>query len=115
MIKIKAIEIPTKGEAVGIEITVLPFNVPTETSIGTYYSLFDELDNKLLDGNVTVPYEVVSEWGTDDSVIINYVLTTLGLEEAPEEVLVEEPSVVEETEQVEEPIVVEETSEPQTT
>lgn len=86
--KIQAIEVPTKGTGKYLDVLVLNF-APFSTSVSLYWSIKSESSSiveevfsagaTLLEGNLTVPAEVVSVWGTDDSVIVNYVMEELSL------------------------------------
>ncbi len=39
-----------------------------------YWSFLDDKDNVIIDGNHTIPQATIDKWGTDDSVISNYLL-----------------------------------------
>lgn len=81
MINIEPIEIPTKGTAITLEVRVLTFNLNSDSAIA-YYALRDSNSNILLDGNLQIISEVFLNWGTDDSIIEDFVLETLNLERA---------------------------------
>lgn len=96
---------PLNWEAKSIEITVNAFPLFPDT-VEVFWKIIG--DSSSFSGSTVIPNEVVSEWGTDDSVIQTYILKQLGLLEAP--VVVEEPLVIEK------PVVIEEaTAEEQTT
>lgn len=41
-----------------------------------YWWLSDETDTKIIDGNYTVPKEIINSWGIDDSIIIETLATS---------------------------------------
>ena len=43
-----------------------------------YWMLLDDLGNKLYDGNYNVPQDVLTNWGTDDMVIMVSLATAMG-------------------------------------
>ena len=96
---------PLNWEAKSIDITVNAFPLFPDT-VEVFWKIIG--NSSSFSGSTTIPNEVVSEWGTDDSVIQTYILQQLGLVEAP--IVVEEPIVIEE------PVVIEEApAEEQTT
>jgi hypothetical protein len=90
---------PLNWEANSIEITVNAFPLFPET-VEVFWKLIGNSNS--FSGSTTIPNSVVSEWGTDDSVIQTYVLEQLGLTEALTPV-VPEPPIEEPT--TEEPVV----------
>jgi hypothetical protein len=92
---------PLNWEAKSIEITVNAFPLFPDT-VEVFWKLIG--DSNSFSGSITIPNNIVSQWGTDDSVIQTYVLQQLGLSaETPEPTnnpLTEIP-----TETPEEPIV----------
>ena len=80
---------PLNWEAKSIDITVNAFPLFPDT-VEVFWKIIG--NSSSFSGSTTIPNEVVSEWGTDDSVIQTYILQQLGLLEAP--VVVEEPIVV---------------------
>lgn len=52
------------------------FNVTPDTASGcqTYVQLFDKNGRSIADFNCLIPASVKNVWGTDDSVIFNYIL-----------------------------------------
>jgi hypothetical protein len=84
---------PLNWEANSIEITVNAFPLFPET-VEVFWKLIGNLNS--FSGSTTIPNSVVSQWGTDDTVIQTYVLQQLGLSEAltpitPETPTTEEP------------------------
>ena len=39
-----------------------------------YWALQDSSDKTLAEGNINIPQEVIDTWGTDDSIIENYLV-----------------------------------------
>lgn len=88
--KIQAINVPTKGTGKYLDVLILNF-APFSSTVSLYWAIKSEsssvVDEEevfspgsvLLDGNLTAPEEVVSAWGTDDSVIVNWVMEELSL------------------------------------
>lgn len=90
---------PLNWEANSIEITVNAFPLFPET-VEVFWKLIGNSNS--FSGSTTIPNSVVSQWGTDDSVIQAYVLEQLGLTEALTPVVPEPPT---EEPTTEEPIV----------
>jgi len=86
---------PLNWEANSIEITVNAFPLFPET-VEVFWKLIGNSNS--FSGSTTIPNSVVSQWGTDDSVIQTYVLEQLGLTEALTPIVPETPTT-------EEPIV----------
>jgi hypothetical protein len=68
-------------EATEIEITVR-FDLGAKTS--QYWVLLNEDSQKVADGNIDIPEEILSQWGTDDTLVLDYILEQLGLEKQAE-------------------------------
>jgi len=85
---------PLNWEAKSIEITVNAFPLFPQT-VEVFWKLIG--DSNSFSGSTTIPNSVVSEWGTDDSVIQTYVLNQLGLSEALTPIVSEEPVLIDET------------------
>jgi hypothetical protein len=85
---------PLNWEAKSIEITVNAFPLFPQT-VEVFWKLIG--DSNSFSGSTTIPNSVVSEWGTDDSVIQTYVLNQLGLSEALTPIVSEESVVIDET------------------
>lgn len=81
MINIEPIEIPTKGTAITLEVRVLTFSLNSDSATA-YYALRSENSNILLEGNLEISSEVFLNWGTDDSIIEDFVLQALNLTKA---------------------------------
>lgn len=78
MINIQPIEIPIKGTAVALDVTILPFRLNAE-SCSSYYKLVSDTNTILLEGNLDIPSSVFLNWGTDDAIVFNYILEALNL------------------------------------
>jgi len=64
------------------QVTVSVFGITLGDSTkgaNTYVQVFDRKAKKLFDKNVEIPSDVVNLWGTDDTIIINFVLNYLSL------------------------------------
>ena len=88
--------VPVKGiRAIAdrVEINVINYalNQPTQN---LYYCLKTEFSQMVEEGNLIIPESVVSQWGADDSIIIDWALETLGLTEREGELTEEEQSQV---------------------
>jgi hypothetical protein len=64
-------------EATEIDITVR-FDLGAKTS-QSYWVLLNENNQKVADGNIDIPEEIHSKWGTDDTLVLDYILLSLGL------------------------------------
>jgi hypothetical protein len=91
---------PLNWEAKSIEITVNAFPLFPDT-VEVFWKLIG--DSNSFSGSIRIPSNIVSQWGTDDTVIQTYVLNQLGLTEALTPVVPETPTTEETT--TEEPIV----------
>lgn len=88
--KIQSIVVPTKGTGKYLDVLVLNFPAHSKT-VSLYWAIKEETTSMveevetvvagqtLLEGNLTAPEEVVSVWGTDDSVIVDWVMEQLSL------------------------------------
>lgn len=95
MIKIKPIEVPTKGTAKYFEIRCLQIaiNKASEAAPTFYWAArkatpyaIDEVQTEipgevLLEGNLSMTKEEYAQWGDDDSYVVDWALTKLGFEE----------------------------------
>jgi hypothetical protein len=46
-----------------------------------YFKLMSQFNPMIEEGNLIIPEPIVSQWGVDDSFIVNWALETLGLKE----------------------------------
>lgn len=73
-----SVNTPLGGEVNQLEITVNPFTLfPTNISV-TWKVIGDFISKE---GVIVLPQSIVDVWGTDDTVVKDYVLTQLGLTE----------------------------------
>jgi hypothetical protein len=63
-----------------VEIKVINYalNQPTQN---LYFCLQSQFNRMIEEGNLIIPETIVSQWGADDSIIIDWALDTLGLTE----------------------------------
>lgn len=83
MFSINPVAIPIIGTVDTLTVSVNPFQIDTEApyAVQVYYSLSGA--NAFYQNNMTIPAEVVSQWGADDTVILNYVMAQLNVSLAP--------------------------------
>jgi hypothetical protein len=68
------------NEGTATRLTVLVLNFETSaTTCTTYYQLLTEEGKQLRQGNYTLTEEQFATWGTDNSVVDNYVAEYLGV------------------------------------
>ena len=67
-----------EGTATRLTVLVLNFET-TATTCTTYYQLLTEEGVQLRQGNYTLTEEQFATWGTDNSVVDNYVAEYLGV------------------------------------
>lgn len=92
MDKIQDIIVPTKGTGKYLEVRALTFNLTPTNGISLYWAIHEEkvttdeegVETKtpgstLLEGNLQMPQEQYDQWGTDDSVVIEWAATELGV------------------------------------
>jgi len=98
MIKIQDVIVPTKGTGKYLNVTVLNFPITPTNGVALYWQLFAETTvlnpetqeeearpaGVLLEGNLQFPQEEYDAWGTDDSVVTDWVMTELSLTAAAE-------------------------------
>lgn len=78
MAKITPVEFPIVGTATKLDVLVLGFKTDA-TSVSTYYSLVTADGKKCLEGNYQLTEEEYAAWGTDNSVVDQYVADHLGV------------------------------------
>ena len=90
--KIQTVTVPSRGEGKYFTINALTFPM-NATSITFYWQIltetFDTVEgsetpvskpgSSILDGNLIMKEDVIATWGTDDSVVIDWALSELGL------------------------------------
>jgi len=67
-----------EGTATRMTVLVLNFET-TATTCTTYYELLTEEGKQLSQGNYTLTEEQFKEWGTDNSVVNEYVAEAIGV------------------------------------
>jgi hypothetical protein len=80
---------PLNWVAKSIEITVNAFSLFPDT-VEVFWKLIG--DSNSFSGSIRIPSNIVSQWGTDDTVIQTYVLQQLGLSEALTPITPETPT-----------------------
>lgn len=55
-----------------------------------YYCLQSQFNKMIEEGNLIIPEPVVAQWGVDDSIIVDFALSTLGLKERIVKEVIEE-------------------------
>lgn len=85
------VQLPLSGTVNNLEIIVNSFSL-FPSSIEILWKISGEVASK--EGSMTLPNEIVTSWGTDDSLIADYVLTQLGL--TLDSIVIETPVVNEE-------------------
>lgn len=77
-IQIQPITIVTKGTATQMSVLVLNFSTNDLTAT-TYWQLFDNENQGIIDGNYTLTEEQFATWGTDNNVVNEYVAEAIGV------------------------------------
>lgn len=88
--------VPVKGVreiADRVELNVINYalNQPYQN---LYFCLKSQFNPQIEEGNLIIPESVVSQWGVDDSIIVDWALETLGLTEREGELTPEEQAQV---------------------
>jgi hypothetical protein len=78
MVQIQPLNIAIKGIATQMNVLVLNF-ATNATTATTYWQLFNDENECLLDGNYTLTEEQFNSWGTDNSVVNEYVAEAIGV------------------------------------
>lgn len=73
-----SINTPLGGEVDQLEITVNPFTL-FPTNITVTWKVMGPSTSK--EGVIVLPQSIVDQWGTDDTIVKDYVLIQLGLTE----------------------------------
>lgn len=90
--KIQTVTVPARGEGKYFTINALTFPM-NATSITFYWQILTETfetvegsetpvskpGSSILDGNLIMKEDVIATWGNDDSVVIDWALSELGL------------------------------------
>ena len=80
----QSVQLPLLGTVDNLEIRVNSFAL-FPSSVEVFWKVSGETVSK--EGTITLPHELVVQWGTDDTIVKDYVLQQLGL---VEEVVVED-------------------------
>lgn len=59
-----------------------------------FFCLQSQFNKMIEEGNLIIPEPVVAQWGVDDSIIVDWALSTLGLTEREVELTTEEQAIV---------------------
>jgi len=107
----QSIQLPLLGIVDTLEIRVNPFDL-FPTQIEVVWKVSGDTLSK--EGTLILPQDIVHTWGTDDTVVKDYVLQQLGLVEEveptpTEEEVIEEPIIETPEEEIVEPTPTEET------
>lgn len=74
----QSVQLPLPGVVNNLQVTVSAFSL-FSTSIEVIWQLSGETVIK--EGTISLPKELISSWGTDDTIVKDYVLQQLGLVE----------------------------------
>ena len=79
MIQIEPIRVGLKRKD-ATQFNVNPINIALfADSCGSYWQIFDADGSQLDNGNMEIPAHVYLIWGEDDNIIVDYVISELGL------------------------------------
>jgi len=88
---VQSVQLPLLGIVDNLEIRVNSFPL-FPSSIEVFWKVSGETASK--EGTITLPQDIVDVWGTDDTVVKDYVLQQLGLiEEVTVEDITPEPAI----------------------
>jgi hypothetical protein len=75
-IQVKAVEFNRLTKDTVTQITWVVFGLGRDTTQGcnTYVVAYDRKSKKVTDGNVPIPAHIVQQWGTDNTLIDDYIL-----------------------------------------
>jgi hypothetical protein len=75
-IQVKAVEFNKLTKDTITQITWVVFGLSRDTTKGcnTYVEAFDRKGKKITDGNVPIPAHIVQQWGTDNTLIDDFIL-----------------------------------------
>jgi hypothetical protein len=78
MVQIQPLTIAIKGIATQMNVLVLNFATNATTAV-TYWQLFSEDNESLLDGNYTLTEEEFATWGQDNTFVNECVAEAIGV------------------------------------
>ena len=75
-IQVKAVEFNKLTKDTITQVTWSVFGLTRDTAQGctAYVVAYDKKGKKITDGNVPIPAEIVKQWGTDNTLIDDYIL-----------------------------------------
>ena len=75
-IQVKAVEFNRLTKDTITQVTWVVFGLGRDTTQGcnTYVVAYDRKDKKVTDGNVPIPAAIVKQWGTDNTLIDDFIL-----------------------------------------
>ena len=75
-IQVKAVEFNRLTKDTITQVTWVVFGLTRDTTQGcnTYVVAYDKRGKKVTDGNVPIPAAIVKEWGTDNTLIDDFIL-----------------------------------------
>jgi hypothetical protein len=75
-IQVKAVEFNRLTKDTITQVTWVVFGLTRDTTQGcnTYVVAYDRKGKKVADGNVPIPAHIVQEWGTDNTLIDDFIL-----------------------------------------
>lgn len=75
-IQVKPVEFNHLTKDTITQVTWMVFGLTRDTTQGcsTYVVAYDRKGKKITDGNVPIPAEIVKQWGTDNTLIDDYIL-----------------------------------------
>lgn len=75
-IQVKPVEFNRLKKDTITQVTWSVFGLTRDTAQGctAYVVAYDKRGNKVTDGNVSIPAEIVKQWGTDNTLIDDYIL-----------------------------------------
>jgi hypothetical protein len=73
------VQLPLDGTATDLDITINSFSL-FPSAIDVSWTVYGEGFSR--NGMLTLPQSIVTQWGTDDNVVKNYVMSQLNLTES---------------------------------
>ena len=75
-IQVKPVEFNRLTKDTVTQVTWVVFGLTRDTTQGcnTYVVAYDRKDKKVTDGNVPIPAAIVKQWGTDNTLIDDFIL-----------------------------------------
>ena len=75
-IQVKPVEFNRLTKDTVTQVTWVVFGLTRDTEQGcnTYVVAYDKRDKKVTDGNVPIPAAIVKQWGTDNTLIDDFIL-----------------------------------------